>query len=137
MPHSKLRERRAKPEVNMTSMIDLMSMLLLVFMASAPMLTTGMNVELPKGKTSALTGDEKAVNIAIDKQGKIYIGKENVPAKDLTARLGVLLKQNPNLSIVISGDTNARYGQVVEVMGELKAAGFARVGLKTEANSVK
>ena len=126
------RRKHIKPEINLTSMIDVMSILMSVFMVTAPMLTTGMSVDLPKGGKSAIEGAEKAVDITIDKQGNIFIGKEVVKPKQLTQRLLAMLKHNPKLSIVISGDTKTQYGKVIEVMSSLKSAGFKKVGLKTE-----
>ncbi|MBD5405528.1 biopolymer transporter ExbD [bacterium] len=121
-----------KPEINLTSMIDVMCILMSVFMVTAPMLTTGMSVNLPSGAKTAIEGAEKSVNIVIDKVGNIYIGKEKIARKNLKSKLQAMLKQNPSLSIVISGDTNAQYGKVIEVMGDLKTAGFKKVGLKTD-----
>ena len=121
-----------KPEINLTSMIDVMSILMSVFMVTAPMLTTGMSIDLPKGGKTAIEGAEKAVDISIDKNGNIYIGKEKVLLKNLKNKLLFMLKQNPKLSIVISGDSKAQYGKIIEVMGDLKSAGFKKVGLKTQ-----
>lgn len=121
-----------KPEINLTSMIDVMCILMSVFMVTAPMLTTGMSVNLPTGAKTAIEGAEKSVNIVIDKVGNIYIGKEKILRKNLKSKLQAMLKQNPSLSIVISGDTNTQYGKVIEIMGDLKTAGFKKVGLKTD-----
>ncbi|MBD5398435.1 biopolymer transporter ExbD [bacterium] len=121
-----------KPEINLTSMIDVMCILMSVFMVTAPMLTTGMSVNLPTGAKTAIEGAEKSVNIVIDKVGNIYIGKEKILRKNLKGKLQAMLKQNPSLSIVISGDTNTQYGKVIEIMGDLKTAGFKKVGLKTD-----
>ena len=121
-----------KPEINLTSMIDVMCILMSVFMVTAPMLTTGMSVNLPSGAKTAIEGAEKSVKIVIDKVVNIYIGKEKIARKNLKSKLQAMLKQNPSLSIVISGDTNAQYGKVIEVMGDLKTAGFKKVGLKTD-----
>ena len=121
-----------KPEINLTSMIDVMSILMSVFMVTAPMLTTGMSIDLPKGGKTAIEGAEKAVDIAIDKNGNIFIGKEKIAPAKLKTKLLFMLKQNPKLSIVISGDTKTQYGKIIEVMSNLKSAGFKKVGLKTE-----
>ena len=121
-----------KPEINLTSMIDVMCILMSVFMVTAPMLTTGMSVNLPTGAKTAIEGAEKSVNIVIDKLGNIYIGKEKIKRENLKGKLQSMLKQNPSLSIVISGDTNTQYGKVIDVMGDLKTAGFKKVGLKTD-----
>ena len=121
-----------KPEINLTSMIDVMCILMSVFMVTAPMLTTGMSVNLPNGAKTAIEGAEKSVNIVIDKVGNIYIGKEKILRKNLKGKLQSMLKQNPSLSIVISGDTNTQYGKVIEVMVYWKPPGFKKVGLKTD-----
>lgn len=123
-----------KPEINLTSMIDVMCILMSVFMVTAPMLTTGMSIDLPKGGNSAIQDAEKAVDISIDKAGNIFIGKEKISKNKLKSKLQSMLKQNPALSIVISGDTKTQYGKVIEVMGDLKSAGFKKVGLKTDSN---
>lgn len=137
MLFTKRRNRTLRPEINLTPMIDLMSELMVVFMVTAPLLTTGMTVDLPRGGRAAIEGSEKSVDVAIDKSGNIYIGKEKVAQEKLKSKLAVMLKQNPQLSIVISGDTNSRYGKVIEVMGDLKGAGFKKVGLKTEPEGAK
>jgi biopolymer transport protein TolR len=116
----------------MTSMVDIMSLLLAVFMMSAPLLTTGMDVELPKGGRAALAGDEKAINISIDRSGRVFIGREGVPRAALKKRLSALLRENPSVGVIISGDAKSSYGGIVGVMSELKSIGFRRVGLKTE-----
>ncbi len=121
-----------KPEINLTSMIDVMCILMSVFMVTAPMLTTGMNVDLPKGGKSAIEGAEKAIDVVIDKLGNIYIGKEKISPLKLKSKLAYMIKQNPKLSIVISGDSKTQYGKIIEVMSTLKDAGFKKVGLKTE-----
>ena len=121
-----------KPEINLTSMIDVMCILMSVFMVTAPMLTTGMSVDLPKGGKSAIEGAEKAIDVTIDKLGNIYIGKEKIAPSKLKSKLSYMLKQNPKLSIVISGDSKTQYGKIIEVMSSLKEAGFKKVGLKTE-----
>lgn len=121
-----------KPEINLTSMIDVMCILMSVFMVTAPMLTTGMSVNLPKGGKTAIEGAEKAVNITIDKNGNIFIGKEKIAQTKLKTKLQSMLKQNPSMSVVISGDTKTQYGKVIEVMGYLKNMGLKKVGLKTD-----
>ena len=123
---------QTKPEINLTSMIDVMCILMSVFMVTAPMLTTGMSVNLPKGGKTAIEGAEKAVNITIDKNGNIFIGMEKIAQTKLKTKLQSMLKQNPSMSVVISGDTKTQYGKVIEVMGYLKNMGLKKVGLKTD-----
>jgi len=131
MARNRHRFNRA-PEINMTSMIDVMSLLMCVTLVTAPLLSTGVDVNLPRGGRQALSGSDKGLDIAIDKDGAIYIGREKVELRDLGARLKDIAKANPDISIVLSGDAAGRYGRVVEVMAELKAMGFSKVGLKME-----
>ena len=123
---------QTKPENNLTSMIDVMCILMSVFMVTAPMLTTGMSVNLRNGGKTAIEGAEKAVNITIDKNGNIFIGMEKIAQTKLKTKLQSMLKQNPSMSVVISGDTKTQYGKVIEVMGYLKNMGLKKVGLKTD-----
>ena len=123
--------KKVKPEINMTSMIDVMSILMSVFMITAPMLTTGINVDLPTAGKSTLSKANKAIDIAVTKDGKIFIGDSEIQKQNLKSKILSMLKANPDLTIVISGDTSTSYGKVIEVMAELKTAGFKNIGLKT------
>ncbi len=128
--------KNVKPEINLTSMIDVMSILMSVFMVTAPMLTTGINVNLPKGGKSVIEGSEKAIDIIINKNGNIYIGNNEVKKNNLSKTISSMLKENPKLNIVISGDANTYYNKIVDVMSILKNAGFKKIGLKTELETV-
>ena len=132
MARLKKRERfRRAPEINMVSMIDVMSLLMCVTLVTAPMLSTGIDLDLPRGGRQAIAADD-GLTISIDRDGAIFIGMEQVERQDLRARVGAVREANPDVSIVISGDAYGRYGVVVEVMAELRDMGLARVGLKME-----
>ena len=102
------RQRASFSEINVTPMVDVMLVLLVIFMVTAPMMTTGVSLDLPRGDGQAMEDSDRAVDISVDMQ-----------------------KSNPDLKVVISGDRAASYGQVIEVMSLLRLAGIAKVGLKT------
>ena len=125
------RNRQAFADINVTPMIDLMSLLLICVMATAPMMTTGVALDLPKGDGKALEDVDKSVDITVDAAGKIYIADTEMTPKMLVSKLQAMLKANPALKVVVGGDKAASYGQVMELMSYLHLAGIAKVGLKT------
>lgn len=118
-------------EMNMTPMVDVMMVLLVIFMVSAPMLTTGISLDLPRGDGQAIEESDRAVDISIDAKSKIYLGGEVIQPDTLVKRLQAMQKSNPQLKIIISGDKATSYGQVIELMSVLRVAGISKVGLKT------
>ncbi len=137
MIRSRRRRSSVKAEVNLTPLIDVMTSLLAIFMITAPLLTTGIPLNLPKGDGKAVDSPEKTLDISVDKNGKIYLANQQVKLNNLTKKISSLLKENPRLQMMISGDRKADYGQVIEVMALLRAAGFTQVGLKTDAEVMK
>ena len=112
-------------------MVDVMLVLLVIFMVTAPMMTTGVSLDLPRGDGQAMEDSDRAVDISVDAKSKIYLGDEIVKPDSLVKRVQAMQKSNPDLKVVISGDRAASYGQVIEVMSLLRLAGIAKVGLKT------
>ena len=129
--YARRQQKQSFGEINVTPMIDLMSLLLICVMATAPMMTTGISLELPKGDGKAMADAGKSVDINVDGFGKIYLGEQIVRPKDLVKKLKAMLKINPSLQVTVGGDKNASYGQVIELMSYLRTAGIVRVGLKT------
>lgn len=127
------RRRSVNSDVNisLTPMIDIMTVLLAVFMVTTPMMTAGIDLDLPRGGHSALTGNDHAIQISVDSSGRYYIGEKQLSQKEVVARAVAMRGENPQLTIVISGDAHADYGAVMSVMGSLKDVGFQRVGLRT------
>ena len=121
------RPRRRNAEINITNLMDVMMVLLVVFMVAAPLMTSGIALNLPK-----VGGKETSLNISVDSDGFYYIGKEEIPAEKIVAKVMAVRSANPDISVVISGDTDAQYGRVIGLMAMLKNAGFDKVGLKTE-----
>ena len=130
--------RAPMAEINVTPLVDVMLVLLIIFMVTAPLLVTGVPVELPESRADALDQKDEPVEIAIDKEGATFIDGTEVPPSELAARLGELAaaqnKDNPK-QIMLRGDTTISYGQMMRVMGELNRAGMNSVSLVTTGSS--
>lgn len=129
---SRSRRRGTDASISLTPMIDIMTVLLAVFMVTTPIMTNGINLDLPSAGHSALTGNDHAIQISVDAAGRYYVGEMRLSAADVVTRAVAMRGENPNLTIVINGDRSADYGAVMGIMGKLKDAGFQRVGLRTK-----
>lgn len=129
---SRNRHRGSDAVISLTPMIDVMTVLLAVFMVTTPMMTNGIDLDLPNAGTTVLTGTDHAMQISVDPAGRYYIGTDAVSMDDAVARAVAMRGENPQLTIVINGDRRADYGAVMAVMGKLKTAGFERIGLRTK-----
>lgn len=127
------RQSRRKADVNITNLMDVMMVLLVVFMVAAPLMTSGIQLNLPKVGGKNLTGESTSVNISVDQEGQYYIGKSVVTDEEILPRLTAIKGENDDLTVTISGDTDAAYGRVIGLMAMLKEAGYEKVGLKTES----
>lgn len=132
MNMSRLRKRQSDGGIQLTPMIDVMTVLLAVFMVTTPMMTTGIDLELPRAGISAMTGNDHAIQISVDSRGRYFLSETQMSRDDVVKRAVAMRGENPNLTIMISGDTHADYGAVMSVMGKLKDAGFQKVGLRTQ-----
>ncbi|HUE63719.1 MAG TPA: protein TolR [Rhizomicrobium sp.] len=124
--------RRAMAEINVTPFVDVMLVLLIVFMVTAPLLTVGVPVDLPKTRAPALGQDREPLSISIKRDGTIFLQKEPILENQLVDRLTAIAANGYNQRIFVRGDTQANYGKVMEVMGLLAAAGFTHIGLVTD-----
>jgi biopolymer transport protein TolR len=126
--------RAPMAEINVTPLVDVMLVLLIIFMVTAPLLVTGVPVELPESRANALDQKVEPVEIAIDKEGATFIDGTEVPPSELAVRLEELAAaqdaDNPR-QIMLRGDTSISYGQMMRVMGELNRAGLNSVSLVT------
>ena len=129
--------RRAMAEINVTPFVDVMLVLLIVFMVTAPLLTVGVPVDLPKTRAPALGQDREPLSISVKRDGTIYLQKELVAQDTLVARLTAIAANGYDQRIFVRGDTAANYGKVMEVMGILAAAGFTHIGLVTDVAKPK
>lgn len=129
------RTRRFDAGISLTPMIDVMTTLLAVFMVTTPMMTAGIDLDLPKAGRSAMTGMDHAIQISVDSAGRYYLSRDAMPLDDVVRRAAAMRTENPDLTVTISGDTRADYGAVMRAMGRLKDAGFQKVGLRTKIDS--
>jgi biopolymer transport protein TolR len=132
------RHRRGVPrykamcEINMTPFIDVMLVLLIIFMVAAPLLATGVPIDLPHTKASALNIEQKPLSIAIDEKGAIYLMDDPVPIEQLADKLKDAAHDGFDQRIYVRGDNNVSYGRIAEVMSVITTAGYKRVALVTE-----
>ena len=132
---SRRRSRINDANMSLTPMIDIMTTLLAVFMVTTPMMTTGIDIDLPRAGTSAMTGNDHAIQISVDSRGNYYLSDQRLSRDEIVKRAVAMRGENPNLAITLSGDTHADYGAVMSMMGKLKDVGFQRVGLRTKLDN--
>jgi len=119
-------------EINVTPFVDVMLVLLIVFMVTAPLLTVGIKVDLPKVKATALTDIKDPIEITVKLDGEVYIGESKVEVENLIPRLNAITEQNTEARIYIRGDRVVAYGRVMEVMSIINSAGYIKVALITQ-----
>ena len=119
-------------EINVTPMVDVMLVLLIVFMVTAPLLTVGVQIDLPKTKAKILQGQDEPLAITIDAQGQVYLQDTEIDIEGLVPRLRAITDNNPDVRIFVRGDASVNYGRVMEVMGTVNAAGYKKVALVTQ-----
>jgi biopolymer transport protein TolR len=122
-------------EINVTPMVDVMLVLLIIFMVTAPLLTVGVPVDLPKTEASVITGQDEPLVISVNREGKIFLQETELPMDALVPRLRSITENKPDTRIFVRGDQTVAYGRIVEVMGTINAAGFTRVALIAELPS--
>ncbi len=123
-------------EINITPMVDVMLVLLIIFMVAAPMMTSGVTVDLPKANSTPVAGQDEPLSVSVTATGKIYIQKTPVPLKELQAKLSAITGQKKDTRIFVRGDKNVDYGKMMEVVGEINGAGFGKVALITDTGGV-
>ena len=118
-------------EINVTPFVDVMLVLLIIFMVSAPLLTVGVPIDLPESAAKPLEGDIDPLTITIDADGTLFLQENEIAIDDLIARLEAISDAGYEERILVRGDTASNYGIVMRVMGRLNQAGFNRIGLVT------
>jgi biopolymer transport protein TolR len=132
------RRRRGVPrygamaDINMTPFIDVMLVLLIIFMVAAPLLATGVAVDLPQTKAGPLNIDQKPVSIAINDQGQLFLMDTQIEENDLVAKLQAVAKDGFDQRIYLRAAKNIQYGKVAEIMAMVTSAGYKKVALVTE-----
>ncbi|MEO5806101.1 MAG: protein TolR [Devosia sp.] len=119
-------------EINVTPLVDVMLVLLIVFMVAAPMMTSGVPIDLPQSSAKELNSETQPVTVSVTPDGVISVGESAVAEADLITTLQAQNVDPANDRIFLRGDTAANYGSVMKVMGLLSAAGFSKIGLITE-----
>ena len=116
-------------EINVTPFVDVMLVLLIVFMVTAPLLTVGVEVDLPKTKAGAINADAAPLVVSIKSDGSLYLQETAVEPEILIPRLKAISNTNPDVRIFVRGDKAVSYGEVLSIMGRIQSAGFERVAL--------
>ena len=119
-------------EINVTPFVDVMLVLLIVFMVTAPLLTVGIPVDLPKVKASALTDQKDPLEITVKIGGEVYLGESRVEVENLIPRLNAITELNKEARIYVRGDRVVAYGRVMEIMSLVNSAGYIKVALVTQ-----
>ena len=123
------KRRAAMAEINVTPLVDVMLVLLIIFMVTAPLLTSGVPIELPDSRANPLDQEPDQVTISIDRRGEVFINDERVPNGGLADRLAALHHGGKPPLVTLRADRGIDYGRVMAVMGELNHAGFNSVSL--------
>ena len=129
---SKKYRNKIKAEINVTPFVDIMLVLLVIFMLTSHMITTGIDVNLPVFAEN-FSKNEHYVNISVDKKSTIYLQESIVKKEELIKKINALLKEKPNLQILLHGDKNVSYGEIIQIFNLLKQASIHNVVLITEA----
>ncbi|HSR36952.1 MAG TPA: protein TolR [Desulfurivibrionaceae bacterium] len=129
---SSSRDRGTMSQINVTPLVDVMLVLLIIFMVTAPMMQQGVQVNLPKAAAKSLTAQEQAVVVSIDKSGRTFIDRSEVPGADLKTRLVEILASRSKKEVFLKADQDVPYGLVVKAMADIKGAGVERLGMVTE-----
>jgi biopolymer transport protein ExbD len=124
-------------EINVTPMVDVMLVLLVIFMVTAPLLTVGVPLDLPKTSAAEVTQPKEPIVLSLDREGGTFIGNERVAPGDLATRLASLAAQDPERIIYVRGDRTITYARLMDTLGLVNSAGFAKVSLLAEGTQPK
>jgi biopolymer transport protein TolR len=128
------RRQRYRPlaEINVTPLVDVMLVLLIVFMVTAPLMSTAINVDLPKVATTPIAQDSEPLTVSIDAQGQVFLQDQKLELGDLVAKLQAISQDNKDRRIFVRGDKANQYGRIIEVMGTIVQGGFTKAALLSE-----
>lgn len=123
---------RPMSDINVTPFVDVMLVLLIVFMVTAPLMTVAVPVDLPKTQARTVSQDKEPLVVSIDADGKVYLQEKSMRLEDLIPKLRAITGTNPDARIFVRGDKGITYGRIMEVMGTISGAGFNKVALVAE-----
>ncbi len=129
---SRAGDRRVMADINVTPLVDVMLVLLIIFMVTAPMLTQGVDVNLPKAGAKALRSDEERLVLTVDANSRIFIGKQPVEFNRLSPVLKQIVSQRADRQVYFRADRSVPYGFVVKVIAEVRNSGIEKLGMVTE-----
>ena len=135
-PRRARRNRAMMSQINVTPFVDVMLVLLIVFMITAPLLTVGVPVELPKSTAPVMTGEDEPLAVSINAEGVIFLQDTEITLEELGPRLVAVTERNPEARIFVRGDKSIDYGMVMKVMGALAESGFTNLALITQLPDV-
>ena len=124
---------KVNSNINVTPMVDVMLVLLIIFMVTAPLMSSAVNVDLPKVATSPINQDSQPLTISVDAQGQVFLQDQKVDLPDLVAKLQLQVQDNKDRRIFVRGDKANSYGRIIEVMGTIVQGGFTKAALMSEA----
>ena len=124
-------------DINVTPFVDVMLVLLIVFMVTAPLLTVGVPVDLPKTRAQTLGQDREPLSVTVKRDGRVFLQNTPIPEEELVDKLRAIASNGYDQRIFVRGDKAVDYGRVMEVMGLLSAAGFTHIGLVTDVAKPK
>lgn len=122
---------RFMAEINVIPLVDVVLVLLVIFMVTAPMLYRGMDIQLPRSATNTIKPEQRVV-VSIERDGKVFVDKDQVPLALLATKLDAVHRSNPDVSVFLRGDRDVPYGIVVQVMDAIKKAGIDKLGMVTD-----
>jgi len=128
------RQGRYRPlaEINVTPLVDVMLVLLIIFMVTAPLMTSGVSVDLPKTNAQPLNSDSEPLTVSIKADGSIFLQDQAIDISEIVARLQAIAQNNPDRRIFVRGDKDLAYGRIMQVMGTITQGGFTKVALLAE-----
>lgn len=129
---SRVRGRGVSAEINVTPLVDVMLVLLIIFMISAPLLTVGVPIDLPQSQAKSLDQEREPLTLSVNDKGQVFLQNTEIKLEELVDKLKAVAKQGPEERIYVRGDKKVDYGTVMKVMGRLQAAGYRKVALVTE-----
>ena len=129
------KKNRPVSNINVTPMVDVMLVLLIVFMVTAPLLTVGVPVNLPKVEANSLDAQKEPLEISINESNEIYLGEDLIAFEELISKVKIIAGSNNDIRIFLRADTSINYGEVMKVLGALNTSGFLKIALVTKKSS--
>ena len=131
------KRRKLKAEINVVPYVDVMLVLLIIFMVTAPLLNLGVDIQLPQSKAKSVQNDKEPAVVSIDKDGKLFLTlgpaqREPIEPQALVTKVSAFVRENPQLPFLVAGDQRADYGRIYQAMVLLQQAGVAKVGLMSQ-----